>query len=109
VKDLKDLLPQILEKSESRALDWESFDPESFKSIVGPFQVIVRYKTYTGGSKPDAMLFLYDNEGKILDSLSREQGEPLYVDIWHLYQLARRRALRVDEKLDQFEDLLGKL
>lgn len=105
--DATGLVTAILEKTRAGKLKWaETAEEEVFIASVGGNTTLKVWRYESGGSPPyyQCTLSLLDENGKIL----LESSEPDAM-LDELFTLARRIALKVDERVDKLMETLQKL
>jgi hypothetical protein len=99
------LVFKLLELSQMDKVDWqETADEKAFLASVSKFVVTIGKEDFD--PRPDYLLRVADQTGKTLEDARVSRREPYYTELESLYELARRRALHVDEALS---DLLSSL
>ena len=103
--ELEHLLPQLIEKTEQNKLKWEPFANDRYGANLDNLRLVI-WETVARGPE----MLLNDNEGHELSRLSRtllpaDAGQQLQ----DLFDMARRKALRVDEALSTLKDKLDRL
>ena len=99
---LKQLLQKVIKATEAKKLDWQknTKSETSFKAILGSNTLhIIKVDEIT-------FAFLIINEdGDQIGSIQEEFS----TELENLYDLAKRRALRIDENLEDIDSLLDSL
>lgn len=116
VQDPKALLffQELDAKTETGKIPWEPTREESSfaAKIGGNYSVLVLKVTVTNSWGEDSVKYeivLKDKDGKELIRVDDEVEGVHWSELQHLHELARRRALRVDEKIDNFLGELDRL
>jgi hypothetical protein len=124
--DYKNMVMKLLEKTREKRVQWEAagsqfgaikyFDaPESFRSDLGPegpdsFSFVVS----TADRDSSRSLSMKDQAGNLIFSVASNdlptspEEEAISDMIEELYQLARKQALKVEQKLDLASNLLDR-
>ena len=103
------LVGKLTVLSQGGKVDWEeTANPSAFQAVVSKFVVTVAFREPTVWSEPDYFeLEIRDQQGKFVDGANAASPK---TEDWKrleaLHELARRRALHVDEALS---DLLAAL
>ncbi len=96
---IENLVRKIIKASKEKKIDWEK-NPKSetaYKALLGTNTIHI-IKT-----KSESYYFMIINDTG--DEIGNLSDSYLY-DLSGLYELAKRRALRIDENLDDIESLL---
>jgi hypothetical protein len=103
------LLQEVAEKTKSGRIEWEPLadDDHFVASVRGKFTLLIIHYSFQGEDR--FSLVLKDAEGtEVLRVTEYTEGvRPGQLE--DLYGMARRQALRVDEKLDELLAELGNL
>ncbi len=102
--DLKELIPVLLDRINQGKVLWEALSGSSLVTHVG--------KTGIELSRERAIttLTVRDEEGRRLDTMSDSELSGSFSTLLNaLYDLARRKALRVDETLETLKAELERL
>jgi hypothetical protein len=109
-KRLLELANLIYEKTRTGEITWEKTTfPEGFQTSFPKYSVVIRKPS----SSPLPRLFLYNGKGELIEEFS--SGVMVQVSgaggvrlMDELYELARRRAMGVDQALDELLSELQK-
>lgn len=106
------IVKKLLEKSEQRRLNWERTGWGTFRcTIEGQYTFSAgktdgRYRLSMEDSQGDEMFSIAGEEAVVYDDPEKEK---LYGTLRDLYELARKKALNVDEKIATAAGLLDKI
>src|SRR2546423_1624241 len=100
------LFQEILEKTRSGRIKWEpTADEDSFvASVGGKFTILIAQTPEEGPA-----LVLKDADDRVLMTVRYDTNGVDFSELRDLRDMVRRRALRVDEKVDEVLTELGKL
>jgi hypothetical protein len=102
--DLKELIPVLLDRTIDGKLIWEPLAGTTLVTRVGEAGVELSRE------RPSVYLTIRDEQGRRLDGTSdRELNDPIDKMLLKLYDVARRRALKVDEKIETLRADLERL
>jgi len=114
--DQKELafLDEVVEKTRDGKIPWEvtANEAEFIAALGGKFTLSVSEESGTDGWGRDSItyrLVLKDSSERVLTRLSGDDQNVAADAMYDLYQTARRRALKVDLKIDQVLGELKKL
>jgi hypothetical protein len=108
--DYTPVIEKLLDKSRQGRLPWEPYEYQQFRCTVDQYTFTIRQRDsgYT--------LRMHDSDLNEIFSLNAEdevvftgESAKVYNDLSELYELARRKALKVDEKLAGVSALLDKV
>lgn len=101
---LNELVPVLLQKSREGKIPWEQLSPTSY--YVRMNDLIVEVTKVQGGNTSLRLR----NESSIIESTSYSDA-PAPIDnmIVELYDIARRKGLRIDEAITSLKDALDGL
>ena len=100
------ILDLLVEKTDSGKLDWKETGDESRFVVSFPNYSVLIGEERGGSEVPDYFISIVNSEGKIVDSFSNlgpslnDLSEHPTIVMQDLFNKARRRALRVDDALD---------
>jgi hypothetical protein len=100
--DTPDLAGLILEKTQEGKLTWERLSSGAFATIIGRSNIVVDQT-----KNSNIMMRITNEDGLVVETLSSH--DRLDQTLEELYELARRRALRVDEVLSEIKQSLDRL
>ncbi|MEK7406344.1 MAG: hypothetical protein AAB225_14680 [Acidobacteriota bacterium] len=103
---------EVLNKTRQHRIRWEptASDSEFVAPVGGQFTLTLRLSTgasWEGIVRPE--LVLKDSANREILSVNEKTGLVSPTDLDSVYELARRDALRVDEKVDEVLGQLSKL
>jgi hypothetical protein len=102
---LADLLPTLHQKTTAGRLTWEEFGEDAFVASLG--NALLEVNRMRGSPR----LILRDGGGRALETLTVSFGtDPEAANLLNdILDLARRRAYRIDETLDEAKKALDEL
>lgn len=108
------LFEEVLDKTVSGRIKWEptAEDDHFVASVGGKFTILARSYTWrdeVGGKGGGPSLVLKDAEGRELIRVTSSVEGLTVNQLSELYEMVRRQALRVDEKVDEVLAELGNL
>lgn len=105
---------KLLDKAREDKLDWEEYGPGFAADLPGGYKFVASRETSQGDTTYE--LLMRDDRGRMISSLSLTDDpdtlmfrERLYKALAEIYELARRKALHVNEKLEKVTDILDKI
>ena len=109
------ILHATLEKTESGALEWQSFDPDSFRTRIGSGSLHIQRGSAEGSSDGEHFfpittysVQVADNQGRIVAEAEIGERVEGFGVFDRLFLAARKSALRSDHVLDDMlKTLLG--
>jgi hypothetical protein len=104
---LQDLTPILLTKTREGKLQWEDGGSGSFLASVDDVTLKVEYDNVS--REVDHRLRLLNDDGEVIEEFVPRRGTDKAGPLAELYDLARRRALKVDESLAKLERSLKTL
>jgi hypothetical protein len=119
IKRLGTLIDRLRKLSEENQVPWaETADERAFQAALKGYAVTIAHEdagNYYGEPTYQYAIRFYDTSGKLLDTATEsdfpdayyfEDGKKARLALQDLYDIARRKALKVDQALD---DLLRSL
>jgi hypothetical protein len=98
-----DLVKLLSEKTKAGTQSWDptAVDDE-FVTVVGDFSVFVRSADDPDSRDPDVFLTIRDKENHVILYVRNGDAEMdvMYPQLQELHELARRKALKIDQALD---------
>jgi len=102
---LVDLIPALLQKTKEGKIEWDSISTESFIARLGENSAEVGYSR-----QGTAKLSLLDSAGRMLETVNwTELSPPFDKQLDELVEIARRKALRIDETVKDVKGFLDRL
>lgn len=107
-KKLLDILSRLLEKSRSGQVDWQEGEgPNEFVVPFSETQVTLAY--VSPATEVDRIVVQVSrNDGRELWRLVIEEDEPGWSTAYNLFLEAKRRAVNLDDFLEQIDKEIGK-
>ena len=102
---LVDLIPTLLQKTKEGKIEWDSISTESFIARLGENSTEVGYNR-----QGTAKLSLLDSNGRTLETVNESELTPPFdTQLDELVGIARRKALRIDETVNDVKSFLDRL
>ncbi|MFL5355455.1 hypothetical protein [Archangium sp.] len=105
------LVRQVIAKTREGKINWEQ--TPSGRSFIaafeGTYSMIISFTEDEETGNQRAWFGLNDAGGERLLTVDPDTDGITDEELWQLYEMARRRAFKVDEKLDKLLDSLKKL
>jgi hypothetical protein len=103
------LVERLVHKTDAHELDWkekETAEPDSFQVSFANYSIILSELYPRGGDTPDYIVSILNSEGTLIEPFSdvfmlNATGGDYYSILSGLYRDARRKALGVDNALDE--------
>ena len=107
MSELGNIANLLLSKSEAGKVEW-NVEPakDSFSTVVDGVIMRIRYRTFSNTTAADYYFSIRSKDDHEIESYYQEAKHPDYSLLKKLYEIARRRALRVDETLSKVERAL---
>ncbi|HLY47539.1 MAG TPA: hypothetical protein VKQ73_18315 [Stellaceae bacterium] len=108
------ILNGLMERTDKGDLDWtETANKSAFLVSFPNYSIIFSEEQSQSGDLPDYLISIKNSEGRTVDSfsdvdlLSAEPGRKYFETMRDFFNKVRRKALRVDEALDDILSHLG--
>jgi|SRR5215211_6739899 len=102
MSEIEEITPLVLEKSREEKLKWEDAGEDAFYCNIKDMNLTIE-RTRSGHA-----LTLRNTDGRVIERTSSAafQEDALSEALAEIYELARRKALRVEDTLQRFKDAL---
>jgi len=100
---IDNLFMKVLELSKKRKINWESTQGTSFKAQLKNFVIFIMHS-----SGMFTFIIMNDN-GNEIGRISNYESNILRDELDKMYDLAKRKALKIDESLNEINSILDSL
>lgn len=105
---LEELIPSILGKTNNGKLDWQALS-ENMMIVKAGENRVIGIKREARSGVPIVQLSILDDEGNTLDSLTVGRSDTRYSNLANLFDMARKRSLKIDAALEDVKRFLDSI
>lgn len=105
---LEEMIPSILAKTNEGKLDWQALS-ENMMIVTAGNNRVIGIKRETRSGAQIAQLSILDDDGNTLDSVTVGRTDPRYSTLAKLFDMARKRSLKIDAALEDVKKFLDSI